>query len=335
MFSTEPILWLQSTFGPRVVAFLWGVSQLGTARAYVALVVLLGFGLRLRPALGVLLALLMAGLLTDAAKAGFGMPRPSDVDARVAMAKVPAPPAVASQAGALGFWGLPARSAVLAARDQPEEAYGHDGKYGFPSGHVATAFAATAGVVWFFGGRRLLVLVFAWPVLMGVSRLTLGRHFLADVLAGLVVGVVALAVAIVVWRRDRDETVPTGSARLPGAFVLLAVVTFGLALASPFVEMIDPKQAGRLSALVVIGGLLLRRGFPADSLTWGDRLVRVAAAAFAYVLLENGMKLALAASGLTQSRWAILLAALVVTAGTLSAGIAAATHPSRLGRAAG
>ena len=47
------------------------------------MVLVAGFGLRLRPMLGVLLALLLTGLGTHAIKDGLGLPRPVRVDARV------------------------------------------------------------------------------------------------------------------------------------------------------------------------------------------------------------------------------------------------------------
>ena len=58
----------------------------------------------------------------------------------------------------------------------------------FPSGHTCAAFAA--GVAWFGtakkGGWRAAALIQA--VLMGLSRLYVGVHYLSDVLAGAIIG---------------------------------------------------------------------------------------------------------------------------------------------------
>lgn len=67
------------------------------------------------------------------------------------------------------------------------------GRTSFPSAHAANAMAA-AVVLFAVGGwqRRVLWL----PVIVGYSRIYLGKHYPADVLAGFAVG---FAVGLVVW----------------------------------------------------------------------------------------------------------------------------------------
>lgn len=57
----------------------------------------------------------------------------------------------------------------------------------FPSGHTAIAFAMFA-VIPLAGGRRKNWAVMVLPVLVGYSRLALGVHTLADVVAGAILG---------------------------------------------------------------------------------------------------------------------------------------------------
>lgn len=83
MFQAEPVLWLQSVASPALTWILHGITLLGYAPAYVALVLFLAFAVRMRPALSVLLALLLAVSATDTLKNAVALPRPSDVDARV------------------------------------------------------------------------------------------------------------------------------------------------------------------------------------------------------------------------------------------------------------
>ena len=83
MFEVEPILWLQGFASPALTAMMQLVSLLGREWFYALVVLVVGFGLRLRPMLGVLLALLLAGLCTHAIKRELGLPRPVQVDARV------------------------------------------------------------------------------------------------------------------------------------------------------------------------------------------------------------------------------------------------------------
>lgn len=93
--------------------------------------------------------------------------------------------------------------------------------------------------------RRACVwgLVVAWPLLMGLSRMYLGRHFLADVLGGPVVGVVGALLAVAFMRR-----LEAGGQGAWRAWLLGLAGTIGLALASGFVPWLDPGHAGGVRA---------------------------------------------------------------------------------------
>ena len=67
--------------------------------------------------------------------------------------------------------------------------------FGFPSGHVATTAAWALGLAWSRRKPWQLGAAATWIALMALSRMYLGRHFPADVIGGLVVGVAGLAIA--------------------------------------------------------------------------------------------------------------------------------------------
>src|SRR5690606_37832116 len=134
LFQVDPNLWLQSLASPFLTWLMLGISQLGLTPFYVALIVVLGFGVRLRPTLGVMLALLIAGTATNAAKTGFELPRPVDVDARV-LNEMEAPRALLDAGGAPTFIGLPTPEARASLRATA------DPDYGFISGHTSAATA--------------------------------------------------------------------------------------------------------------------------------------------------------------------------------------------------
>ncbi len=66
--------------------------------------------------------------------------------------------------------------------------------YAMPSGHAATAFGAAAAVALLH--RRLGAAVLALAVLVAVSRVWLGVHYLSDVLVGAALG---SAVSLTLW----------------------------------------------------------------------------------------------------------------------------------------
>lgn len=272
MFEVEPNLWLQALATPWLTALMLGVSKLGHEWFYVVVIVALGFGARLRPTLGVLLAVLLAGIATDAAKLGFELPRPSDVDARV-LDDLQERRALVEDGGAQHFFELPRAEARMAlrAKDTPD--------YGFVSGHVSAATAMCFALLWFFRVRRtaLVALLCAWPLLMVLSRMYLGRHFLADVLGGLAVGAAAAGVAA--W------LVPprASPARLWG----LMATSLLSCTAAPFTTLLVGTSIGRLAGLALVLVVLEGRGLPDDGGTAWQRIARIGCAFACYWLVDG------------------------------------------------
>lgn len=60
-------------------------------------------------------------------------------------------------------------------------------QYSFPSGHTIVAFSIATSVGLFY--PQLLVLLFCIALLIAVSRVVLGMHFLSDVVVGVLMGV--------------------------------------------------------------------------------------------------------------------------------------------------
>ncbi len=71
---------------------------------------------------------------------------------------------------------------------------GCGGKFGFPSNHAVNIFAAMTALSFFV--RKYIWLFATIAALIGISRIYLGRHYPADVLAGAIVGVVLAAIII-------------------------------------------------------------------------------------------------------------------------------------------
>lgn len=65
---------------------------------------------------------------------------------------------------------------------------GCGGRYGFPSNHAVNVFAAMTALS--LTVRRYSIIFYAIAVLIGMSRIYLGRHYPSDVLAGAAIGIV-------------------------------------------------------------------------------------------------------------------------------------------------
>lgn len=78
----------------------------------------------------------------------------------------------------------------------------------FPSGHTSTAFTL-ALLLAYMVKRRIWAFILPFIALMvGYSRIYLGQHFMTDVSAGIVVGIVSSSIALLIynyWRKKKNR----------------------------------------------------------------------------------------------------------------------------------
>ncbi len=302
MFQVEPVLWLQAAASPLLTALMTAVTLLGYARAYVVLVLFVAFAVRLRPALYVLLALLIAGLATEGLKLSVAFPRPVDVDARVADLARSGASALVAAGAAQHFLGAPAADALAAIRAAP------NADFGFPSGHVAGATALAAGLLLFFrrptpasgGAPRpaagLVAGAVAWPLVMAASRMYLGRHFLGDVAGGFVVGGLAVVAAYGLARWVDRAPTSRAAARRPALAAAVATAVLAAALAAG-ATWLNPENAGRVAGLLAALAALAALRHQAESASLPRRLARFGVALALFLALQRGAAAILSASG--------------------------------------
>lgn len=83
-------------------------------------------------------------------------------------------------------------------RRRPEGEWGaiyrNTDPHSFPSGHAARAFliAALAGLL---GPSELALVLWIWAPLVALARVAMGVHYVSDIIAGAVVGIVVTALA--------------------------------------------------------------------------------------------------------------------------------------------
>ncbi|MEO8358741.1 MAG: phosphatase PAP2 family protein [Vicinamibacteria bacterium] len=306
MFETGIHVWLQSIRSDLLAALLTGVSLLGYVPTYAVLIIAFVFGVRLAPGMAVLGAVVLTEVVTETAKEVVAFPRPDQVDDRL-MRTYASGDVIVSRGGAPTFWSLPTREAIEKVRASKR------GNYGFPSGHVSAATAFLVCTAWFMRARWLYGLTLVWIPLMGLSRMYLGRHFLADVLGGLVIALVVSATWIR-WLPAQDpvDTGPEGR-RLVRR---LWFVALGLLALTPWWNSLPPAYVGAVTGLALSYSLIVKTGSPRDGGTSGQRAARIAIALTLFAVTLGIMALAFGVEG--ASRWSLVFSGAVVTASTFA-----------------
>lgn len=205
-------------------------------------------------------ALAVAGVVL-AGKSGFALGRPT-VGPPVAPAAVP------------GFFrGLYA--GVL-----------HPGGGAFPSGHAAAAtvtWGALATVVDRGSRRGRYAVAGTVAVLVATSRVVLGVHYVADVVAGVALGLVAVG-GLVALRRVPAERLPAE----PVTVVLgVAVVTTLVALPMTAFDGTAQVMAGG-----AVGSLVFRRALPASVELWSLDLAGIGSGVVGLLVLVGAIAIA-------------------------------------------
>jgi membrane-associated phospholipid phosphatase len=324
VFQIEPILFLQSFASTPLTLFLSTVTLMGNGVVYVLPLLVLVFAVRLRPGLCVVGGVVLAALLTEGLKDAVAYPRPDEVDARVARSSAAKPLATPAGSGPRTFWAGPQPGAIVAVRRRAA------GNYGFPSGHVSGATAFLLCTALFLRSRRTGLFAIVWVPLMALSRMYLGRHFLADVLAGVVVGLVATALAALLFRSLNAATPAQGHRRPRRAFSPITLVALALAMATPWQPLLPPRYVGGLLGLLLSVDLLRRTPLPGDGGSDHQRALRVALASIVLVAGAGVMEGLVHWAGLPQrlTRLALSIATVVATfAGTVWASVRLGWYP--------
>jgi membrane-associated phospholipid phosphatase len=304
MFQIEPVLWLQSFESPGLTWLMTTISWLGYTPVYATLLIVLIFGFRLKQGLFIFLALVINGILTDGLKRGFAFPRPSDVDIRVIEPGYERPPLLIDGGAAKSFWELPSSEARAATKIQT------DWSYGFPSGHVSSATVFLLALAFFFRSRSVFLFALGWILLMALSRMYLGRHFIADILGGMGVGVFAVVVAAFLVRPLHNE-----DSKGTKGLVLLrwTVFVIPLVVLAPFVDLLDKEDIGRVLGLLVTYALLLRIGFPSDKAKVWKRSARVLLAVLLFIVIDRLVNPLIDSIGLEDNSLGMLAAVFLTT----------------------
>jgi membrane-associated phospholipid phosphatase len=275
MFQTELILHLQSLASDGLTIFMNTITSLGDDKIAAVILLLIALGISFRRGMLLIQIFMWTMLLTDGLKVFFNLPRPTFVNSNVQelqhnFANV----SPFTSNGAETFFGSMDPKVVTAFHLQGEA------DFGFPSGHVSSVVAVWGGIMFLFRKRIFYWVAPALIVLVALSRMYLGRHFLGDVLGGIAVSVVVLAAACLFLKQWGFEQKLFERTNLEVTSKFYNVLLYTLLLVAPLVlGVLSPDVLGRgagylvgaNTALIVI---IMKQGVPNDTASLLKRLVR-------------------------------------------------------------
>ena len=164
-FGLEATRWLQATY-PQLTPFMQAVSDLGRFEVYLIILPFIYWCLNKRLGLHLSYVLVISAFLNGLGKHLLRQPRP--------------------------YWYA------------PELARGDTGDFGLPSGHAQIATTVSFFLAAWFREGWLWVAAVVYTLLMGLSRVYLGVHYVHDVVVGILLGFVVLG-GYVAWQKYANE----------------------------------------------------------------------------------------------------------------------------------
>ncbi|MBC2717730.1 MAG: phosphatase PAP2 family protein [Desulfobacteraceae bacterium] len=284
MFQTEPILFLQSFSNNLLDTIFIIITGLGDKDMAQLFLIVIIFGIDYRKGFILLHLVIWTAFATSVLKDFFALPRPFYVDSAVrAIGRNVANPTPLKVMGADTFWGLPDNAVIEYVRTH------RMGSYGFPSGHTSGTVAMWGGVMFLFQKK--------WPTLAGglllalipFSRIYLGRHFLADVLGGYMLG------GFLLWVIYHVSAGRTAKNFLFSSYHLFAsnretIFLLGYLFGLPFLILLIFRSHSTYPALLLglnLGFFLVRlKGLPDDSGSVFRRMMRVSVAGLIFLMTD-------------------------------------------------
>jgi len=195
MFRTDINHWLQQWDHAFVYWFFEGVSALGTSLVLIVLLYSIMIGGSLTKGFGVANMFFYVILLTLLFKTLVDYPRPMAVDTTLNGFGRKASTENLLKIQPQGFFDTFSETLLQKIRRQKAA------REGFPSGHTSLITAIMFGLALVYRHRWLWFLSAIIIVLMMFSRMYLARHYLGDVLGGLVVGLLFTYLVYTIWQR--------------------------------------------------------------------------------------------------------------------------------------
>ncbi len=270
MFQTEIIIFFQSLGSDFLTVIFKIFTEIGRSHFTIALLITIMFGVNMRTGFILSWAVIWNGIFTDFFKNIFALPRPANVDSNVLLPGKDYPnPTTFKNMGAKGFFGELPREVVDHLRINRIDSWG------FPSGHASNALTLWGSIFLFFKKTWVKIIAVAFVIFIPLSRMYLGRHFLADILGGFTLGMMITllffkfvfknkALRMFLFEESEKLKINIKSTLFITYILIIPVLLF-------LIPKINPEIPANLLGINLAFFLIRIRGFPRDS---GTALVR-------------------------------------------------------------
>jgi membrane-associated phospholipid phosphatase len=198
MFQTELIHYLQSFETDWLTKIFFIFTTLGFKEFFLAFVIIFMFGINFKKGMVLTHVIIVTGLITEMLKHFFSLPRPYHVDSNIKMlGKNIQNDSPFTNGGADSFFGLPASDVIDYYRNKTNTLFG------LPSGHTSTSVTIWGSLFLLYKEYWIKTVCLILIIMIPLSRLYLGRHFLGDVLGGYIVGAVILLIFYLLYYKNR------------------------------------------------------------------------------------------------------------------------------------
>lgn len=262
MFQTEIHHFLQSFANEPLTLFMRFITNLGYQQFFLIFLLFMLWLINFKKSFLMFMILLWTAAVTVFFKHFFDLPRPFHVDNTIVLLDSELPGNAQfdfTKRGATQFWEtLPAD--VLEVTRNTEGV-----QNGFPSGHSSIAIAFWVAIALLYRKKWVSIIAVLLIILIPLSRMYLGVHFLADILGGLSLGAILLAIFYpIVLKKEQLQNYLSKDhydIGLNGISALLLIAPL------PLFFILSPKYYILIAFMLAFGlGFLLlaKKGLPSD-----------------------------------------------------------------------
>ena len=289
MFQTELNHFLQSFASDGLTTFMRIITALGYPTFLMVFLLVLLFAVNFKKTFLLFLVLLWTIVFTFFFKEYFDLPRPFHVDNTLQFLDGQLPDSATfnfSKRGATTFWGQLPKD-VLEVTRQADHL-----ENGFPSGHTSGAIALWGALALLFRNKWVRMICVALMILIPLSRMYLGVHFLADVLGGVLLGVVILGIAqVMIFNSNKLNAYLEKDKYAIGfnatSFFLLVCPFIGFLFLPPKYYLIIAFMLGFGLAFLLLG----KEGLPIDEAPLNHKIGRTFLGILFFVLFNYVLKM--------------------------------------------